>query len=90
MSILFLSPDRSVDLVEVYSDDDEDYSSQDEGSDSEPILEDGSRRTHHHHHHLRSNTRSKSLPPNARVRDFDLQYAFFFYQLRFSVVVTFC
>ncbi|XP_063606324.1 phosphofurin acidic cluster sorting protein 1-like isoform X3 [Penaeus indicus] len=58
--------DRSVDLVEVYSDDDEDYSSQDEGSDSEPILEDGSRRTHHH---LRSNTRSKSLPPNARQRN---------------------
>ncbi|XP_050716725.1 phosphofurin acidic cluster sorting protein 1-like isoform X2 [Eriocheir sinensis] len=62
--------DRSVDLVEVYSDDDEDYSSQDEGSDSEPILEDGTRRTHHHHHHhLRSNTRSKSLPPNARQRN---------------------
>ncbi|XP_053637195.1 phosphofurin acidic cluster sorting protein 2 isoform X3 [Cherax quadricarinatus] len=58
--------DRSVDLVEVYSDDDEDYSSQDEGSDSEPILEDGSRRTHHH---LRSSTRSKSLPPNARQRN---------------------
>lgn len=64
------NPDRSVDLVEVYSDDDEDYSSQDEGSDSEPILEDGTRRTHHHHHHhLRSNTRSKSLPPNARQRN---------------------
>ncbi|XP_042882605.1 phosphofurin acidic cluster sorting protein 1-like isoform X3 [Penaeus japonicus] len=60
------NPDRSVDLVEVYSDDDEDYSSQDEGSDSEPILEDGSRRTHHH---MRSNTRSKSLPPNARQRN---------------------
>lgn len=60
------NPDRSVDLVEVYSDDDEDYSSQDEGSDSEPILEDGSRRTHHH---LRSSTRSKSLPPNARQRN---------------------
>ncbi|XP_045609459.1 phosphofurin acidic cluster sorting protein 2 isoform X2 [Procambarus clarkii] len=60
------NPDRSVDLVEVYSDDDEDYSSQDEGSDSEPILEDGSRRTHHH---LRSSARSKSLPPNARQRN---------------------
>ncbi|XP_042236143.1 phosphofurin acidic cluster sorting protein 1-like isoform X2 [Homarus americanus] len=60
------NPDRSVDLVEVYSDDDEDYSSQDEGSDSEPILEDGSRRTHHH---MRSSARSKSLPPNARQRN---------------------
>ena len=58
-----------MDLVED-SDDDEDYSSPDEGSDSEPILEDGGRRHHHHHHHhhhLRTNTRSKSLPPNARV-----------------------
>lgn len=60
------NPDRPVDLVEVYSDDDEDYSSQDEGSDSEPILDDGSRRAHHH---LRSNVRSKSLPPNARQRN---------------------
>ncbi|CAL4121819.1 unnamed protein product, partial [Meganyctiphanes norvegica] len=59
------NPDRSVDLVEVYSDDDEDYSSQDEGSDSEPILEAGGRR----HPRLRQNTRSKSLPPNARQRN---------------------
>ncbi|XP_064118325.1 phosphofurin acidic cluster sorting protein 1-like isoform X8 [Macrobrachium nipponense] len=61
-----LLPDRPVDLGEVYSDEDEDYSSQDEGSDSEPILDDGSRRAHHH---LRSNVRSKSLPPNARQRN---------------------
>ncbi|XP_066966258.1 phosphofurin acidic cluster sorting protein 2 isoform X15 [Macrobrachium rosenbergii] len=60
------NPDRPVDLGEVYSDEDEDYSSQDEGSDSEPILDDGSRRAHHH---LRSNVRSKSLPPNARQRN---------------------
>ncbi|XP_068248463.1 phosphofurin acidic cluster sorting protein 2 isoform X6 [Palaemon carinicauda] len=61
-----LLSDRPVDLGEVYSDEDEDYSSQDEGSDSEPILDDGSRRAHHH---LRSNVRSKSLPPNARQRN---------------------
>lgn len=59
------TPDRSVDLVEVYTDEDEDYSSPDEGSDSEPILEDGG--TRRPLHHLRGATRSKSLPPNARV-----------------------
>lgn len=54
-----------MDLVEVYTDEDEDYSSPDEGSDSEPILEDGG--TRRPLHHLRGAARSKSLPPNARV-----------------------
>ncbi|XP_063859022.1 phosphofurin acidic cluster sorting protein 1-like isoform X3 [Scylla paramamosain] len=81
--------DRSVDLVEVYSDDDEDYSSQDEGSDSEPILEGETRRSHHHHHHhhLRSNTRSKSLPPNARQRN--LKQRFIALLKRFKVPEAF-
>ncbi|MPC45444.1 Phosphofurin acidic cluster sorting protein 1 [Portunus trituberculatus] len=83
------NPDRSVDLVEVYSDDDEDYSSQDEGSDSEPILEGETRRSHHHHHHhhLRSNTRSKSLPPNARQRN--LKQRFIALLKRFKVPEAF-
>ncbi|KAK4316071.1 hypothetical protein Pmani_012715 [Petrolisthes manimaculis] len=66
-SFMVDNPDRSVDLVEVYTDEDEDYSSPDEGSDSEPILEDGG--TRRPHHHLRTATRSKSLPPNARQRN---------------------
>ncbi|KAL7638821.1 UNVERIFIED_CONTAM: hypothetical protein RMT77_010355 [Armadillidium vulgare] len=63
------NPDRVVDLDD--SDEDEDYSSQDDGSDSEPILDSASthHHHHHHHHHLRSNSRSKSLPPNARQRN---------------------
>ena len=68
--IVAITADRSVDIAED-SDDDPDYSSQDDGSDSEPMLEDSQppHRLHHHHHrhHHRQSNRAVSLPPTARV-----------------------
>ncbi|KAF2362058.1 Phosphofurin acidic cluster sorting protein 1 [Trinorchestia longiramus] len=61
----FLSdnPDRSVELAED-SDDDPDYSSQDDGSDSEPMLDDAQP-----HHRRRQTARTGNLPANARQRN---------------------
>ncbi|KAB7505420.1 Phosphofurin acidic cluster sorting protein 1 [Armadillidium nasatum] len=64
------NPDRVVDLDD--SDEDEDYSSQDDGSDSEPILDSAS--THHHHH-----------PPSSSFEQRNLKQRFIALLKRFKV-----